>query len=148
MFKSLKVVRLAAGAAAALLGGFAAPAWATYGGGACNRCSPAPVVATQLNVVSLAPQVETVYQTVYETVYETEAVTVMETRYRTAYQTENYTVSRPVWETSFVERKYTVMKPVYQTENRERRVHRATACLPDRTPRTARTPCSGPSTRP
>src|SRR5208337_2484491 len=121
MFKSLKVVRLAAGAAAALLGGFAAPAWATYGGGACNRCSPAPVVATQLNVVSLAPQVETVYQTVYETVYETEAVTVMETRYRTAYQTENYTVSRPVWETSFVERKYTVMKPVYQTENRERR---------------------------
>src|SRR5208337_1673214 len=97
MFKSLKVVRLAAGAAAALLGGFAAPAWATYGGGACNRCSPAPVVATQLNVVSLAPQVETVYQT------------------------ENETVSRPMWETSFVERKYTVMKPVYQTENRERR---------------------------
>ena len=48
MFKSLKVVRLAAGAAAALLGGFATPAWATYGGGACHRCAPAPVVATQL----------------------------------------------------------------------------------------------------
>ena len=59
MLKSLKVVRLAAGAAAAILGGLATPAWATYGGGACHRCSPAPVVATQLNVVSLAPQVET-----------------------------------------------------------------------------------------
>ncbi len=56
MLKSLKVVRLAAGAAAALLGGFASPAWATYGGGACHRCAPAPVVATQCNVVSLAPR--------------------------------------------------------------------------------------------
>src|SRR6476660_1259864 len=121
MSKSLKVVRLAAGAAAALFWGLSAPAWATYGGGACNRCAPAPVVATQLNVVSLAPRVETSYQTVYETVYETEPVTLMETRYRTAYQTENYTVMRPVWETSVVDRRYTVMKPVYQTENRERR---------------------------
>ena len=164
MFKSLKVVRLAAGAAAALLGGFATPAWATYGGGACNRCAPAPVVATQLNVVSLAPQVETVYQTVYETVYENEPVTVMETRYRTAYQTENYTVMRPVWETSFVERKYTVMKPVYQTENRERRYtvtkpvyqterreRRYTvqrAGLPDREHASAATPSCGRWSRP
>src|SRR5947208_12492069 len=102
MFKSRKEMRLIAGAIIAFFGGFATPAWATYGGGACNRCAPAPVVATQLNVVTLAPQVETSYRTVYETVYENEPVTVMETRYRTAYQTENYTVMMPVWETSFV----------------------------------------------
>ncbi len=55
MFKSTKVERLIAGAVAALvlLGGFAAPAWATYGGGACHSCTPAPVIATQCNVVSL-----------------------------------------------------------------------------------------------
>ncbi len=70
MFKSLRAVRLAV-CAAALLGGVGTPAWATYGGGACHSCAPAPVVATQLSVVALAPQVETSYQTVYETVYET-----------------------------------------------------------------------------
>ena len=76
-----------------------APAWASYGGGACHSCTPAPVIATQFQVASLAPRVETVYQTVYETVYVNEPVTVMETRYRMAYRTENYTVMRPVTET-------------------------------------------------
>ena len=46
------------------------------------------MIATQFNVVALAPQVETVYQTVYETVYDNEPTTVMETRYRMAYRTE------------------------------------------------------------
>ena len=73
-------------AALLLLGGFSAPAWATYGGGACHSCTPAPVIATQCDVVSLAPRVETVYQTVYETVYVNEPVTVMETRYRHGLQ--------------------------------------------------------------
>ena len=42
MFKSTKVERLIAGAVTALLllGGFSAPAWATYGGGACHSCTP------------------------------------------------------------------------------------------------------------
>ena len=88
MFKSTKVERPIARAVTALvlLGGLSAPAWATYGGGACHSCTPAPVIATQCDVVSLAPRVETVYQTVYETVYVNEPVTVMETRYRMAYQ--------------------------------------------------------------
>ena len=42
------------------------PGQATYGGGACHRCGPAPVVQTQ--AVALAPQCQTVQQTVYETV--------------------------------------------------------------------------------
>ena len=90
MFKSTKVERLiaASGHGASCLGRLSAPAWATYGGGACHSCTPAPVIATQCDVVSLAPQVETVYQTVYETVYVNEPVTVMETRYRMAYRTE------------------------------------------------------------
>src|ERR1700756_1030283 len=115
MFKSTRVIRLFAGTVTTLLGVCSTPAWATYGGGACHRCTPAPVMATQCNVVALTPQVETVYQTVYETVYEYEPVTVMETRYRMAYRTENFTVQRPVTETSYVERPYTVQRPVYQT---------------------------------
>jgi hypothetical protein len=65
--KSTKVDRLIAQAITAfmLLGGYSTPAWATYGGGACHSCTPAPVIATQCEVVSLAPQVETVLQTVY-----------------------------------------------------------------------------------
>ncbi len=91
MFQSTKFERLIARAATAflLMGCFSAPAWATYGGGACNTCTPAPVIATQCDVVSLAPRVETVYQTVYETVYANEPVTVMETAYRMAYRKEN-----------------------------------------------------------
>ena len=125
MFQSTKVERLIARAVTAflLLGGFSAPAWATYGGGACHSCTPAPVIATQCEVVSLAPRVETVYQTVYETVYVNEPVTVMETRYRMAYRTENYTVMRPVTETSYVERPYTVTKPVYKTVNTRATLH-------------------------
>ena len=42
MLKSLKVVRLATGAAAALLGGFASPAWATYGGEPATAALPHP----------------------------------------------------------------------------------------------------------
>ena len=102
-------------------GGSVAPAWASYGGGACHSCTPAPVIATQFQVACLAPRVETVYQTVYETVYVNEPVTVMETRYRLAYRNEDYTVMRPVTETAYVERPYTVTKPVYQTVNEERR---------------------------
>ena len=73
MFKSTKEMCLIAGAVVAFFGGFSTPAWATYGGGACHRCSPPAVVASQCNAVVLAPQVQTVYQTVYETVYENEA---------------------------------------------------------------------------
>src|SRR4051812_38783487 len=80
---------------AAVVLGLGSPAWATYGGGACHSCAPAPVVATSCNVVALAPQVQTVMETVYETVYENEPVTVLETRYRQEYRTENYTVMRP-----------------------------------------------------
>src|SRR5215472_18981029 len=112
MFKSTRGLRLIAGAIIACFGGFATPAWATYGGGACHRCAPPAVVATQCEVVALAPQVETVYQTVYETVYDYEPMTVMETRYRMAYKTENDTVMRPVLETSYVDRPYTVPRPV------------------------------------
>ena len=39
-----------------------APAWATYGGGACHSCTPAPVIATQFEVACLAPRVETVFR--------------------------------------------------------------------------------------
>ena len=44
MFKSTKVERLIAtrGRGVLLLGGCSAPAWATYGGGACHSCTPAP----------------------------------------------------------------------------------------------------------
>ena len=117
--------------------GLSGQAWATYGGGACFSC--APVVPTQCNVVTLVPQVQTVYaQTVYETVYENEAYTVMQTRYKQAYKTENVTVMKPVMEEALsqvqlqilgdrsrctrrptIERKYTVCKPVYTTERRE-----------------------------
>ncbi len=123
MLKTTKVERTIARAIAALLvwGGFTAPAWATYGGGACYSCTPAPVMATQFEVACVAPRVETVLQTVYETVYVNKPVTVTETRYRMAYRTEDYTVMRPVTETSYVERPYTVTKPVYQTVNQERR---------------------------
>ena len=79
-------------------------------------------------MVSLAPQVETVYQTVYETVYENEPVTVMETRYRTAYQTENYTV----------------MRPVLGDLVRRPQVHGDEAGVSDREPRAAATPCRSP----
>ena len=57
MFKSTKAMRLIAGAVVAFFGGLSTPAWATYGGGACHRCAPPPVVETQCNVVALAPQV-------------------------------------------------------------------------------------------
>src|SRR3954464_3093089 len=120
MSESMKLMRPIAGAALALWG-VATPAWATYGGGACTTCAPAPVIQTQCNVVSLVPQYQTTMQTVYETVYENQPVTVMETRYRQAFQTENYTVMRPVAETPRVARRYTVMKPVYQTINTQRR---------------------------
>ena len=73
MSESKNVMRPLAGAAAALLG-LSGQAWATYGGGACHRCAPAPVVATSCNVVALAPQCQTVMQTVYETVYENQPV--------------------------------------------------------------------------
>src|SRR5262245_34115627 len=120
MSESTRLMRPFAGAAL-MLWGLSGQAWATYGGGACHRCSPAPVVQTTVNVVPLAPLVQTSYQTVYETVYEYEPVTVMETRYRTGYRTENYNVMRPVLETTQVARNYQVMKPVYQTTNYERR---------------------------
>src|SRR5512132_4291243 len=126
MSRSTVLMRPIAGAAL-VLWGLAGPAWATYGGGACHRCAPAPVIQTTCNVVPLVPQYQTVYQTVYETVYENQPYTVMETRYRQAYQTENYTVMRPVLETTQVARKYTVMRPVYQTVNQERRY---TVCRP------------------
>src|SRR5271165_4002652 len=102
MSKAKKFERSFARAVVALFlwGGLAAPAWATYGGGACHSCTPAPVIATQYSVVALAPQVETVYQTVYETVYVNEPTTVLETRYRMGYRTEECTVMRPVTETS------------------------------------------------
>src|SRR3954462_6823097 len=103
----MKVMRPLAGAVMALLV-LSGPAWATYGGGACHRCAPAPVIATQCNVVALAPQVQTVMQTVYETVYENQPYTVMEPRYRQAFQTENYTVMKPVMETAQVARRYSV----------------------------------------
>src|SRR3954451_10918377 len=77
MSESMKLMRPIAGAALALWG-LASPAWATYGGGACTTCAPAPVVATQCNVVALQPQYQTVMQTVYETVYENQPTTVME----------------------------------------------------------------------
>src|SRR5215217_2166909 len=64
MSESMKLMRPIAGAALALWG-LASPAWATYGGGACTTCAPAPVVQTQCNVVTLAPQYQTVMQTVY-----------------------------------------------------------------------------------
>jgi len=67
MSESMRLARPLWGAALAL-SGLASPAWATYGGGACTSCAPAPVVQTQCNVVTLAPQVQTVMQTVYETV--------------------------------------------------------------------------------
>ena len=123
MSESLRWMRPLAGTAAILLLGLSGQAHATYGGGACHRCSPAPVVATSYayNVVALQPQVQTVMQTVFETVYENEPVTVMETRYRQGYRTENYTVMRPVTETSQVARNYTVMKPVYQTTNYQKK---------------------------
>ena len=49
-------------ASAAILGtlGWADPGHATYGGGACNRCAPAPVIQT--TTVTLAPQCQTVNQ--------------------------------------------------------------------------------------
>jgi hypothetical protein len=62
--------------------GFATEARASYGGGGCHRCAPAPIVAT----VALQPQYETVMQTVYETVYEQQPYTVMQTRYKTEYR--------------------------------------------------------------
>ena len=69
--------------ATVLLWGLGGQARATYGGGACRRCAPAAsVVATQYNVVALAPQVQTVMRTVYETAYEYQPYTVLETRYR------------------------------------------------------------------
>src|SRR5437868_13295197 len=109
MSESRFLMRPLAGAAV-VLWGLSGQAWATYGGGACHRCAPAPVVATACNVVALAPQVQTVMQTVYETVYENQPVTVMETRYRQEFRTENYTVMRPVAETTQVARKCTVMR--------------------------------------
>ena len=122
MLKTTKFERTIARAIAALFlyGGLSAPAWATYGGAACHSCTPAPVIATQVQVACLTPRVETVLQTVFETVYVNEPMTVMETRYRLAYRNEDYTVMRPVTETSYVERPYTVTKPVYQTVNQER----------------------------
>src|SRR3954453_17877755 len=121
MSESLRsVMRPLAGAVVALLG-LSPPAWATYGGGACHSCAPAPVIQTSCNVVTLAPQCQTVVQTAYETVYENQPYTVMETRYRTGYRTENYTVMRPVMETTQVPRNYPVMKPVYTTVNHQRR---------------------------
>src|SRR4051794_5927130 len=120
MSESKNLMRPLAGAVVALCG-LSAPAWGTYGGGACHTCAPAPVIQTTCNVVTLAPQCQTVLQTAYETVYENQPYTVMETRYRTGYRTENYTVMRPVMETSQVARNYTVMKPVYQTVNQQRR---------------------------
>ncbi len=125
MLKAKKVERTIATAFVTLFlwGGLTAPAWASYGGGACHSCTPAPVIATQFEVACLAPRVETVYQTVYETVYMSEPVTVMETRFRLEYRNEEFTVMRPVSETSYVERPYTVTKPVYQTVNQERRVY-------------------------
>ena len=149
-----KSMRLAAGAVVAFF-------WEGWPRRPGPLTAEVPVIAARrrpwsrpsVNVVSLAPQVETVYQTVYETVYDNEPVTVMETRYRMAYRTENYTVMRPVTETSYVERpytvtkpvyqtvnqerRYTVMKPVYQTERRERRYTVHEAGLPDGQPRAA-----------
>src|SRR5271170_530037 len=106
MSRYMSGVRLLPGALLAILG-WAGPGWATYGGGACHRCAPAPVVQT--TTVVLAPQCQTVNETVYETAYENQQFTAMETRYRTALQTEQYTVMKPVSETSYVQRKYTVM---------------------------------------
>ena len=83
MLKFLRMSCPFAGAALALMV-MAGEARATYGGGACSRCTPAPVIQTQCNVVALAPQCQTVAQTVYETVYDTQPYTVMETRYRQA----------------------------------------------------------------
>src|SRR3954451_15031016 len=112
MSESLKkAVRPLASALAALLG-LGAPAWATYGGGACHSCAPAPVIATSCNVVTLAPQCQTVTQTAYETVYENVPYTVMTTRYRLAYRPESYQVMRPVTQTSYVQRPRTVCRPV------------------------------------
>src|SRR5882757_2297801 len=84
MSRYMSGVRLLPGALLAVLG-WTSPGWATYGGGACNRCAPAPVVQT--TTVVLAPQCQTVNQTVYETVYENQPFTAMETRYRTGYKT-------------------------------------------------------------
>ena len=81
MFKSLKVVSFAAGAGRGDPGSTGNPGLGHLRRRGVQSLAPAPVVATQLSTVSLAPQVQTVYQTVYETVYETEPVTVMETRY-------------------------------------------------------------------
>ena len=80
MAKSLFGARLATGVFLASLG-WAAPSFATYGGGACNTCAPVAVVQT--STVALAPQCQTVNQTVYETVYQNSPTTIMETRYRT-----------------------------------------------------------------
>src|SRR4051794_10595605 len=107
MSTCLRLMRPAAAVAVAVVG-LAGPAWATYGGGACYRVCPPPVIATQCNVVALAPQCQTVLQTAYETVYETQPYTVMETRMRLAYRPENVTVMRPVTQTSYVQRKYCV----------------------------------------
>ena len=83
MSRTMRLLRTAGVLGLTVLGA-AAPSWASYGGGACFRCAPAPVVQTQCNVVALAPQCQTVTQTVYETVYENQPYTVMETRYRQA----------------------------------------------------------------
>jgi len=76
MSQSRNMMRPIVGAAL-VLSGLACPAWATYGGGACHSCAPAPMIQAQCNVVPLVPQVQTVMQTVYETVYENQPVTVM-----------------------------------------------------------------------
>jgi hypothetical protein len=67
MSKIKQVVRTIARTVAAVViwGGLTVPAWATYGGGACHSCTPAPVIATQFEVACLTPRVETVYQTAY-----------------------------------------------------------------------------------
>ncbi len=126
MSESKNAMRPLAGAALVLMG-LAGPAWATYGGGACTSCTPAPMIQTQCSVATLVPQYQTTMETVYETVYENQPYTVMETRYRQAFRTENYTVMRPVYETAQVARNYTVMRPVYQTVNQQRRY---TVCRP------------------
>src|SRR5262252_4014007 len=78
MSTCLRVLRVAALGVVGVLG-LAGQAGATYCGGASYRCAPAPCVQTQCNVVTLAPQCQTVLQTAFETVYENQPYTVLET---------------------------------------------------------------------
>src|SRR5260370_172759 len=113
MFTSTKVERVIAGAVTALtfLGGFSSPARATYGGGACHNCTPAPVLATECARASRAPRLETVCQTVNQD----RLFTGMKEVYQTDHRERRYTVTSPVYQTVNQERRYSVMKPVYET---------------------------------